>query len=250
MVKKMKVIINADDFGMNEGITKAIIECFKKGYISNTTIMPNMPYSEKAVELAKEEGIFNKIGLHLNLREGKPLTEKIRKERIFCDENGYFKMNIPYLKRYYSTYKSLPKCAKIALTEEIEAQMKWYVDKGFTQMHLDSHQSIHTWKIIFSAVIPLFNKYGFKSMRKRIISENSSLPQRIYAKNLNKKILSPVDIFIEDSYFDKTFEKLDKNKTYEVMCHPKYEDGKIIDFVSKIEIAQIVKDKKIELISY
>ena len=38
----MKLIINADDFGLSKGITDGIIEGMLDGYITSTTVMINM----------------------------------------------------------------------------------------------------------------------------------------------------------------------------------------------------------------
>lgn len=63
----MPIIINADDYGKNEEINQAISEAFEKKYITRTTLMVNMPYTDKAVELAKQKGFSDRIGIHLNL---------------------------------------------------------------------------------------------------------------------------------------------------------------------------------------
>ena len=47
----MGLIINADDFGKNQNVNKAITECFNKGLINQTTVMVNMPGIYEAVEL-------------------------------------------------------------------------------------------------------------------------------------------------------------------------------------------------------
>ena len=42
----MKLIINADDFGLSKSITDGIIVGILGGYITSTTIMSNMDYAE------------------------------------------------------------------------------------------------------------------------------------------------------------------------------------------------------------
>ena len=79
------IIVNADDFGRDEESTRAILECFRRGYINQTTLMVNMPCAEKAVVLAREAGFADKIGLHLNLTQGMPLTESIKRFSEMCD---------------------------------------------------------------------------------------------------------------------------------------------------------------------
>ena len=96
---KNKLIINADDFGISHEVNEAITLCFNKNYINQTTIMVNMPYVDEAVELSKDNGFSDRVGLHLNLVEGKPLTERIR-DTIFCDEHGMFISRIMKTPKY------------------------------------------------------------------------------------------------------------------------------------------------------
>ena len=79
----MGIVRNADDFGKSTEINNAILTCFKDGLIDRTTIMVNMPGADEAAELAREEGFFDKVGLHLNLTEGEPLTDEIKQNPLF-----------------------------------------------------------------------------------------------------------------------------------------------------------------------
>ncbi|GAA0346175.1 hypothetical protein GCM10008931_41800 [Oceanobacillus oncorhynchi subsp. oncorhynchi] len=38
-----KLIINADDFGYSKGVNFGIIESYKNGIVTSTTMMTNMP---------------------------------------------------------------------------------------------------------------------------------------------------------------------------------------------------------------
>ena len=44
------VIINADDFGESEPVSRGISECIEAGVLTSTTIMANMPGSAAAME--------------------------------------------------------------------------------------------------------------------------------------------------------------------------------------------------------
>ncbi|GKU24362.1 hypothetical protein CFOLD11_11880 [Clostridium folliculivorans] len=69
----MKLIINADDFGFTKGNTEGIIEGHKKGIITSTTALCNMPYLEYGAKISKETTDLG-IGVHLNLTIGNSLT--------------------------------------------------------------------------------------------------------------------------------------------------------------------------------
>ncbi len=53
----MRLIIEADDFGLSKSITDGIIDGINGGYITSTNIMTNMPFAKYAVEKAVENNI-------------------------------------------------------------------------------------------------------------------------------------------------------------------------------------------------
>lgn len=67
----VKVIVDADDFGMSEAINHGIIKSYVDGLTTSTLLMPNLPTAEHAVALAKNyPGLF--VGQHTNFLLGKP----------------------------------------------------------------------------------------------------------------------------------------------------------------------------------
>lgn len=155
------MIINADDFGHDERTTEAIIESFQKGYVNQTTLMVNMPDADRAVARAKELGIADKIGLHFNIVEGKPLSGTMAKSK-FC-VNGEFDGFKQIGHRFFADYDR-ESCA--AIEEEARAQVKKYVEYGLPLMHCDSHCHMHTRLPIARILFPILKEYGFKSVRR------------------------------------------------------------------------------------
>ena len=84
------MIINADDFGLDARVNRAIIRAFDEGLVSSTTIMANMPGFEDGCALARDRGLLEHVGTHLVLSDGEPLTAAMRSCRRFCDERGRF----------------------------------------------------------------------------------------------------------------------------------------------------------------
>ena len=66
-----KIIINADDFGLCDGVNRAVVQAHTQGILTSTTIMANMPAAPQAIELARQLPTLG-VGVHLNLSEGKP----------------------------------------------------------------------------------------------------------------------------------------------------------------------------------
>lgn len=178
----MKYIINADDFGKSKSVNDAIVQCFAEKLITNATIMVNMPCSDEAVNLAKENGFFEKIGLHLNITEGKPLTEVNDCGRIITDSyfNGWLKDDMT--KGFLLTKKE-----RLVIENEINLQMEKFLEYGFMFRHLDSHHHVHTYPIVLECIKNSKYINSFDSIR---ISRNISVKgiKGIYKKFINRKI--------------------------------------------------------------
>ncbi len=69
-----RIIINADDFGLCDGVNEAVAQAHSDGILTSATIMVNMPAAEKAVKIAKKLPSLG-IGVHLNLTEGRPISK-------------------------------------------------------------------------------------------------------------------------------------------------------------------------------
>jgi predicted glycoside hydrolase/deacetylase ChbG (UPF0249 family) len=155
--RSRNIIVNADDFGKNAETNRAIVEAFENNVISSATVMTNMLGFDEACELAHRHRLLGKIGLHLNLTAGYPLSSPIRQCSRFCDEIGMF--------RHRQTRFRLSKVERLAVETEIGAQIKACLDRGLFPTHLDSHHHIHTEWAIGAAVITIARQYGIKAIR-------------------------------------------------------------------------------------
>lgn len=229
----IKAIINADDFGISENVNDAICLCFEKRIINNTTIMVNMPYATDAVKMAKEKGFGERVGLHLNLTAGVPLTGAIRSSRTFCDGRGQF-----HAQFHLSTKTRMllsPSDSRL-LSEEIEAQIGRYLALGLPQKHMDSHHHSHTDLAVWRVARPLLVKYGFRSVRlsRNIFAEGKcSAVNNVYKKyfngNVRKSGFDTTDYFGSFEDFETNLDLIDGSRT-EIMVHPMFsESGVLVD---------------------
>ncbi len=236
----MGLLINADDFGMSASVNEAIDVCINNNWIQRTTLMVNMPQTEEAVNLARQSKYVDRVGLHINLVEGLPLTHKIRQTSL-CNETGAF--NGLFFKKLIHRFY-LKKREREVVEEEIEAQIKRYIGYGFKAMHLDSHQHSHVNASVFFIVVKLALKYNFKSLR---LSRNLPVNEITGLKNIYKKLINHKIIKFnnEHCYGGNKYQyfgsKRDcekegignnmKNKQFvvEMMVHPTMCNGKIVD---------------------
>jgi predicted glycoside hydrolase/deacetylase ChbG (UPF0249 family) len=242
----VRLIVNADDFGWDENRTRAIVEAYRRGMVTTATIMANMPWFNQAAEMAKEIGLFPHIGLHLCLTEGMPLTESIRRSRLFCHEDGSFHGEFhrsPFRRLF------LPAFERRAVAEEAEAQMSRYIEKGFPMMHLDSHHHSHTDLSIAQIVMPLAHKFGFRTVRlSRNMGGGLTPLKRFYKSFINRRLcqLTAPNAAFFCAFRDLAacWRSLPDGASVEIMSHPLYRDaesgelsmdGALMDFRSPIE---------------
>jgi len=218
----MNVIINADDFGLNEHCSFAIAEAFEKGLITDTTIIANGEYFDDAVELSRKNHFNDRIGIHFNITEGTPLTENIKKMSAFT-ENGRFHGKI-------NRIKPLSKDEKTAVYEELSAQIIKIENAGLKVTHADSHHHIHTAIFIAPIFMRVCKEHGINKLRLHrnigSISLFKKLIKKSYNSFLRKKGFVTTKFFgsLEDIKNRAVFENL------EVMVHPDFDkQGKLID---------------------
>lgn len=243
----MKVIINADDFGINQNVTNAIIECANKGLITSTTIMANGDSLSKAKEFALSHPEIS-FGVHFCLSEFDSLTKSLVLFKYgITDSNGRF------IKKAIFKIKRLNPELRIALLEELRAQIEVIQSMGFKISHADSHHHVHTLSQLKDIFVEVLKEYGIERIRlprtPRILSAIrhpiSYVKYRV-CLNTFKINFKTVDNFSSFSQYLASPRHAD---VIELMCHPGH-PGKIY----REEITQLMNNKldlsKIQLISY
>lgn len=212
-----QLIINADDFGLTPGCNAGIIRALTQGIVSDTTIMINTDYAQAAVELAKANGI-GRIGLHLNLTFGSPVSP-VSEVASLVDGEGQFFRKIA---------RSVAGLDPLEVERELRAQVAKFLATGLSLTHLDSHHHAHTYPKITAMVVTLAKELG--------------VPLRQTGPALRYLIKGAGVATTEGfspNFYDKgvTAENLKKiiggwgEGTLEIMCHPA-EAGQLIYEIS------------------
>ena len=87
----MKIIINADDFGMSLNVNDAILDLLAREKISSSTILANGPFVEQACAQIHRFPQCS-FGVHLNVTEFRPVSQTPALDRLL-DSRGEFIMN-------------------------------------------------------------------------------------------------------------------------------------------------------------
>lgn len=231
----MRLIINADDFGMSHDKNLAIDQMMRQDICTNASVVVNMPWSDEAIELAKDGNYLERLSLHLNLTVGESLTLNIRKIPLYYQNGEFARMAI--IKQYRQV---MPFHIK-ALQEEIEAQIKRFLDYGVLLKSVDSHNWVHLRLPIWLAFKPLIKKYHIKVVRPMWIGyKREEIASRRWAKYF--RIIDPFissvkecKIIAHTSNVEQFLLKASELECYEIVevfVHPDVVNEEIMDMSS------------------
>ncbi|HEX6961320.1 MAG TPA: ChbG/HpnK family deacetylase [Lacipirellula sp.] len=111
------LIVNADDFGLSEGVNRGILRAQREGILTSASLMVRGPAAAHAAESAEHLG----LGLHIDLGE-------------WAYRDG----------EWVTVYERVPTNDADAVEQEIREQLALFQQlTGKLPTHLDSHQHIH-----------------------------------------------------------------------------------------------------------
>ncbi|MDM5190791.1 chitin disaccharide deacetylase [Bacillus sp. DX4.1] len=209
----IRLIVNADDFGLTEGTNYGIIEGHVNGIVNSTTMMMNMPGTEHAARLAKEYTTLG-VGVHLVLTAGKPLLTDVPS---LVKEDGLF-------------HKQATVWEGDINPEDVErewtAQIEKFLSYGLTPTHLDSHHHVHSLPILHDVLERLAEKYNVPI--RRCEQERAVRP---FSDVFYSDFYSDG---VQEDYFMRLKERVLDGKTVEIMVHPAYIDPELVKHSSYV----------------
>lgn len=217
-----RVIINGDDFGMNERCSNAIAQSMRDGLITDTTMMANGTAFDAAITLAREQDFTDRIGIHFNITEGEPLTDEIKAMADFVTDGRF--------NRRYDLNRELTVDEYRAVYAELCGQAEKLLKQDIAITHADSHHYVHTMPHIAPIVMSVCHEYGIKRIRLRRNLGNIPATEMTGITACNNLLRKQG--FLTTAYFAKLREMGDQpipDRT-ELLVHPDYDrDGQLID---------------------
>lgn len=151
---KKVLIFNSDDFGHSHPFNMGVYKGIKSGVIKTSCVLSNMEGYSEAKELANDLGKI-KFGIHINLVEGKSLTEN----KLLVDSKNYFNNGyIDLLKKSFD--KNFLNAAEFEMRAQIEKTLG-----DFKINHINSHVHTHSIPNLFNLVIKLAKEYKIPYIR-------------------------------------------------------------------------------------
>lgn len=129
---ELQVIINADDFGLSEGVSRGIVELLEAGALDTTSVMICAGPEVASRTRRYASAVAGRAGVHLQLSSGSPLSPA-KEVRSLCWPSGRFVG---------------PDRLEAVACEEVEREWRRQICAvaealGAPPTHLDSHHGVH-----------------------------------------------------------------------------------------------------------
>lgn len=178
------MLVVADDLGSWPQKTDAIIDALERDLVTAAGIMANFEDFERACSLLEAKGLRSRVGAHLVLTDGAPLTEAMRRSRRFCDSDGRFVGE-------HATWPllHLDSHERRLVKSELQAQIEAMRRNGLPVAHLDSHEHVHVQPAIARIVIALALELDVPRVRSAPnLRSHPTRRYQLYGRLLNRWI--------------------------------------------------------------
>ncbi|TFF38783.1 ChbG/HpnK family deacetylase [Mucilaginibacter psychrotolerans] len=223
------IIANADDFGLNASVNKAILFCFEKEYINSATLLTNTPGFEEAVQIIEDNSCIINVGVHVNLADCRPLTNVPAR---LLNADGTWS-----LEQTNNIFARFSRQEQKALLQEIHAQINNALQHGVPVSHIDSHYHLHTLPSLNGLFLQAARHYQLKLRLAQTYREGSYL-KYWYRKYINQKLidngLNYTHKFETVALFLANVQARPAGEKVEVMLHPTFDAaGDLTDHFDK-----------------
>jgi len=186
---KKTLVVNADDYGMTNAISRGIIEACVHGIVTSVSVVTNTPVFRETLSWIRDKDVD--IGIHLTIHSGRPLS-RIPHGLPFVKHDGMFlALSVPHMVRYFRMEKKWKQWLHNEFRRQIENMLSLY--NMIT--HLDSHYHIHVLPGISDIIAEIIQEYDIHYVR------------RPYEISFRKKIIHPV-YFVISMYACRAFLKI------------------------------------------
>lgn len=228
----IRLIVNADDFGYFDEVSRGIIHAAQCGTVTATGVMANGPALARWLDNLKALRPFS-VGVHLNASLGIPLTVEMQRELPASD--GRFPSKGALLSALL-----LQRIDVNILLQEWRAQIQRCLDLGLTLQFVNSHEHVHMLPGLYSRVRSLAAEFGIVHVRGPrpewgpVITLAGCVRSGAFAtiRTLaGKPPGAEPDLIgiatsgkLDRAYLEWRLPRLSAGGYYELMCHPGWND--------------------------
>lgn len=239
-----RLIINADDFGLTEGVNRSIKELAEGAALTSTTLMATGDAFQQAVSAVPAHGNFG-IGCHVVLVDGLPASPSGQTPSL-VPRTGQFRPTLGQFVR--DLYLGHIREQEIEL--EACAQIRRLQSHGIHVTHVDTHKHTHMFPGILRPLLRAAQQCGIRAIRNPFEPEWAvrATPGAPAMRRLEVRLLrsqrvkflrlvrqaglattdGAIGVLATGTLNEATLQCLTTampTGTWELVCHPGYNDG-------------------------
>ena len=158
-----RLIVNADDFGLTEGVNRAIVEAHQRGIVTSATLMANGAAFDDAVRLAKENPSLA-VGCHVVLMDGEPLSPREQVASLAPDGHGF---RADFASFAWSALRG--RIDPQQIEREAAAQFRKIQSAGLSLSHFDAHKHAHMLPMVLRPLLRAARACGIRALRNPFV---------------------------------------------------------------------------------
>ncbi len=156
----VRLIINADDFGLTRGVNRAIAELYDAGAVTSATLMANGAAFDDAVSLALARPSLG-IGCHIVLVDGTPVSDPASIPTLLAPDHRSFRNSLAE----FALGVLRGSITQDDIEREALAQIQKLQRAGLRLTHVDTHKHTHLLSRVTRPIIRALEHAGIRSIR-------------------------------------------------------------------------------------
>jgi predicted glycoside hydrolase/deacetylase ChbG (UPF0249 family) len=179
-----RLIINADDFGLTEGVNRAVLDLNAAGVLPSATLMATGPAFRDAAHAAFMQTSLG-VGCHVVLVDGRPALHAA--ELPTLAPGGYLRSTL----NTFMLDLFRGRIAALEIEREAIAQIRRVQSAGITVTHVDTHKHTHMFPRVLRPLIRAAHACGVPAIRNPFepawslrITENAPPGRRLQVRTL------------------------------------------------------------------
>ncbi|HLY58310.1 MAG TPA: hopanoid biosynthesis-associated protein HpnK, partial [Stellaceae bacterium] len=154
-----RVILSADDFGLDLSVNEAVEHAYRDGVLTSASLMVGEEAAEDAVARARRlPGLA--VGLHVVLADGRPVSPAESVPDLVDSSGRFPREMVTQAFRFF-----LSSGIRRQLEREISAQFEAFAATGLLLDHVNAHKHFHLHPTIASLILRVGSRYGLRAVR-------------------------------------------------------------------------------------
>lgn len=241
--KTVRLVINADDFGLTRGVNRAVAELAGSGALTSATLMADGSAFSDAVGVARRTGDLG-VGCHVVLVDGMPCARPDAVPSL-VDRNGRFRTS---LLKFVLALQS-GRIPEKQIEAEACAQISRLQSAGIAVTHVDTHKHTHLFPRVARPLLraaaacgvggirnPFEQAWSARLTRGALLRKLEVAALRNFQASFQRLLLAShlrstdgsIGVSATGSLDAPTLRRLldrAEGGTWELVCHPGYNDS-------------------------